>query len=102
MKAVNIDWDTDEQEATEDVLDYASKKEIADLLGAETYEIENMNEDDLYDFIRDAFHHYPGLMDDYFGLPSSVDIPNNVDEDDIADWLSNIYGSCIRGFDLIK
>ena len=56
MKAVNIDWDTDEQEA----------------------------------------------MDDYVGLPSSVDIPSNVDEDDIADWLSNIYGFCVRGFNLIK
>ena len=33
MKATNIKWDIDEQDLTEEVLDYATEKEIAELLG---------------------------------------------------------------------
>ena len=101
MKAINIDWDTDEQDVAEEVLDYASQKEIADLLKVDEKKIANINQDDLYDLIRDTFHHRPGLMDDYLGLPSSIEIPENVEKNEIADWLTSTYEYCIRGFELI-
>ena len=102
MKAVNIDWDIDERDLTDEVLDYATDQEIAELLGTEAYQIKNMNEDDLYDLVRDAFHHRPGLMDDYLGLPSAVEIPEGMEEEEIADWLTEKYEYCLRGFDLIQ
>lgn len=35
------------------------------------------------------------------GLPSEVDIPDNIDEDDVADYLSDLTGYCHKGFRLI-
>lgn len=34
------------------------------------------------------------------GLPSQVKIPPHVEEDDIADYLSDEYGFCVLGFDV--
>lgn len=34
-------------------------------------------------------------------LPSEVEIPDNIDEDDIADYLSDLTGYCHKGFRLI-
>lgn len=35
------------------------------------------------------------------GLPTEVEIPDNVDEEDISDWLSDEYGFCHAGFELV-
>lgn len=32
------------------------------------------------------------------GLPTEVNVPNNIDIDDIADWLSDKYGFLVNGF----
>lgn len=32
------------------------------------------------------------------GLPTEVDVPNDIDIDDIADWLSDEYGFLVNGF----
>lgn len=37
---------------------------------------------------------------DMIGLPSWVEIPENVDEDDIADYLSDVFGFCVFGFEI--
>lgn len=35
-------------------------------------------------------------------LPTEVEIPNGMtDEDDISDWLSDEYGFCHNGFELV-
>ncbi len=101
MKATNIKWDVDEQDLTEEVLDYATKKEIAELLGTETHEIHNMNKDDLYELVRDAFHRDCNLMYEYLSLPTTVDVPKSVTEEDVADWLSNEYEYLHDGFELV-
>lgn len=31
-------------------------------------------------------------------LPTEMDIPNGIDEDDVADWLSDETGFCVFGF----
>ena len=36
----------------------------------------------------------------FYGLPDHVDIPENIDEEDIADYLSDTYGFCIFSFDI--
>lgn len=37
---------------------------------------------------------------DMIGLPSWVEIPSYVDEDDIADYLSDVFGFCVFGFEI--
>lgn len=39
--------------------------------------------------------------EDMLGLPSWVEIPSDVDEDDIADYLSDVFGFCVFGFEIV-
>ena len=32
------------------------------------------------------------------GLPSEVDVPKDIEEEDIADWLSDEYGFLVNSF----
>lgn len=36
------------------------------------------------------------------GLPTEIEIPEDVDEEEIADWLSDEYGFCHTGFELVE
>ena len=38
------------------------------------------------------------LDQDEIGLPSEVEVPDEVEEDEIADWLSDEYGWCVLSF----
>lgn len=38
------------------------------------------------------------LDQDEIGLPSEVEVPDEVEEDEIADWLSDEYGWCVLYF----
>jgi hypothetical protein len=35
------------------------------------------------------------------GLPEIVEVPDDIDEDDIADWLSDGYGFCVYSIDYV-
>ncbi len=37
----------------------------------------------------------------FLGLPDHVDIPNNINENEIADYLSDTYNFCVYGFSVI-
>lgn len=46
--------------------------------------------------------------DDYINLaeqdmlpPTEVELPDDIQDDDIADWLSDNYGWCVNSFDII-
>ena len=41
-----------------------------------------------------------GEDEKYLGLPSRVEIPFFVDDDEIADYLSDEYGYCVFGFNI--
>ena len=36
-----------------------------------------------------------GENPDALGLPESVDVPDEIAEEDISDWLSDEYGFCV-------
>lgn len=38
--------------------------------------------------------------EDMLGLPSWVEIPSYVDDDEIADYLSDVFGFCVIGFNI--
>ncbi len=101
MKAYNIDWDTDEAQTTEDLLDYGTRKQIAEIIQVTTSKLKSLGKNELYDMVRDRFHHCPALMDKFYNLPESVTIPNELkNEQDITEWLSDKYGCCIRNYKL--
>lgn len=37
---------------------------------------------------------------DELALPSEVEIPNGINEDDVADYLSDTYGFCVFEFNV--
>lgn len=39
-------------------------------------------------------------IEDYFDLPSRVEIPKEVDVEDIADYLSDEFSFCVKRFDM--
>lgn len=41
-----------------------------------------------------------GCSIEELGLPIEVDIPFEIEEDDIADWLSDEYGFLVESFEL--
>ena len=40
--------------------------------------------------------------DETICLPTIVEIPNTIDEDEVADFLSYEYGYCVFGFNIVK
>lgn len=40
------------------------------------------------------------LDQDEIGLPSEVEVPDEVEEDEIADWLSDEYGWCVLAYSM--
>lgn len=32
------------------------------------------------------------------GLPKEVELPDDLDEEDVADWLSDTYGWCVEAY----
>lgn len=40
-------------------------------------------------------------LDDYLELPTEVKVPTGIAPDDVADWLSDEYGFCVRSFSLL-
>ena len=100
MKAYNIDWDIDIEEALEQ-LDEMDYKKAASVIGVSADQYANMTTGERHDYAYDLWHHCPGLLDEFVGLPSEVKIPKELQDDaDITDWLSDEYGFCINGYQL--
>jgi hypothetical protein len=101
MKAVNILWDIDIEEAYER-LDELSNEVAAQELDIPLQTYANMTTEERHDWAYDRFHHNRVALDEFMGLPSTIDIPEGLTEiDDISDWVSDEYGFCHGGFDLV-
>ena len=100
MKAYNIDWDISINEAIE-MLDEMDYKNAAFVLGISSDTYANMTTEERHDYAYDLFHHCPGELEDFMDLPSEVELPEElIDEEDITNWLSDEYGFCINGYRL--
>lgn len=40
-------------------------------------------------------------LNDYLGLPAAVELPDNIDPNDAADWLADEYGFCVNSFSML-
>lgn len=100
MKAYNIQWDIDIEDAI-GTLDRKTSAGAAKVLEIPEARYANMTTSERHDYAYSYFHHCPGAMEDLFELPEFIEIPENItDEDDISDWLSDEYGFCHNGFTL--
>lgn len=101
LKAINIEWDIDMDEAIE-ILDDMSVGDAAQSLKISKEKYSKMTIDERHEVAIDIFHHCPAVLDELMGLPNEVEIPAElIDEDDITDWLSDEYGFCFNGYGLI-
>lgn len=39
-----------------------------------------------------------GMDEEELDLPSEVEVPSDIDEDQVSDWLSDLYGFCVKGW----
>ena len=39
-----------------------------------------------------------GMDEEELDLPNEVEVPSDIDEDQVSDWLSDIYGFCVKGW----
>lgn len=99
MWAINIDWDVDIEEAF-DILDEMKVEEAAEAVGLSSDKYVNMTTEEQHDYVCDYFRHRPGALCKLFDLPDKVEVPNDYDEEEISDYLSDKYGFCHWGFEL--
>ena len=62
------------------------------------YDIQSWNVDDSSILVSDIVWDTDGEDAEDLGLPTQVEVPLCVDEDDIADYLSDRYGYCVESF----
>lgn len=102
MLATNIQWDIDIEEVF-DILDEMRVEKAAEAIELPYDRYANMTTEERHDYAYDYFHHRPGALDEFMGLPKEVEIPQELnDEEDISDWLSDTYGFCHKGFIIIN
>lgn len=93
--AYNIQWNIDMEEVYKR-LDNMTAEKVAEVLGMPSEGYANR-----YSYAANKFQHCPAELHEFMGLPSEVEIPENlVDYEDISDWLSDKFGYCHEGFDL--
>lgn len=97
--AYNIDWDVDMDEVYEH-LDEMTCTKAAEALELSKERYANMTTGERHDYAYDKFRHCPAELDEFLGLPDEVTLPDDVEEEDAADWLSDTYGYCINGLDI--
>ena len=102
MRAFDINWSPNEKATIEYIFEYFWPQEIKNLLGIENYE--KMNTNERQNALCDLFRHTPAKLEEFWKLPSEVEIPESFSREDAEefawDWLEDEYGTAIEGFRL--
>lgn len=109
FKATNIKWDVD----ADDVMDYIDNGYIdeiscdqdAEILGISRSIYGDMTDKERKEYICDAIANDKSIAAKLIGLPSEVEIPDNMitfdtDTDAISDFISDEIGFCHAGFEI--
>lgn len=101
MKATNIKWDIDMDQIYEK-LDSMTAESAAEALSLPKETYANMTTDERHDCAYDTFHGHDDMSAEFMELPTEVDIPDDIsdDEDAVSDYLSDEYEFCHKGFSL--
>lgn len=103
MKIVyNIKWNIDFDEVYEE-LDKLSAVKAAAVLGLPEHTYSNMTTEERHDYAYSKFHHSIAELEEFLGLPNRITVPEYLaNSEEISDWLSDKYGYCHEGFDLLE
>lgn len=100
MKAYNITWDVDMDEALEK-LDEMADKEAAEALQILFVRYINLTTEEKHDLAEDRFRHNFVDIAEFMGMPDEIEIPAGItDEKDVSDYISDLTGYCHKGFAL--
>ena len=105
VAAVDIQWDIDSEDALE-MLDEMPCKEAADALEINVKKYSSMSREERHGLALSIWRHCPAKLYGFMDLPDSVEIPEELltendseaMDENIADWLSDEYGFCHKGF----
>lgn len=98
MRAVNIEWDFDVADVLS-VLDNVDIYRRADILNTPTTALAQMSDEELEKLVEQKYQdEYFHLQDEAMDLPDEIDISDGEikDEAEVADWLCEEYGFCVR------
>lgn len=104
FKATNIKWNVD----VDDVMNYIHEDgydQATEILGLSGPNYANMTDKERDDYICDAIAKDKSIAAKLIGLPSEVEIPDNMitfdtDTDAISDFISDEIGFCHAGFEI--
>lgn len=106
MKITNIQWDIDVSDAIDALLEKRTEA-AAEILGIPSDQYANMTTSERVDYANDLFRRSPATMEEMYNLPNEVELPEELAkeagtddpyEDDITEWLSDEYGTCVSGW----
>ena len=106
LTASNIDWDIDPHDAAEYLINDADPEALMKVLSECNIDLSEASDNEkMIDLLVDGLRHRPGAMDDLYGLPSKVEVPAELEsapDEDITNWLSDTYGTCVNNYDLSR
>lgn len=95
-KATDILWDIDSEDIYA-ALDKMDVYKAAEVLGISTVRYALMTTEERHQ-AADNLSRFD--KEELMNLPSEVDIPDRIDEEEVSDWLSDEFGFCHQGFKL--
>lgn len=106
MKVTNIDWSIDKEQIAEAISHISTFKELVariklppdTLVGKATNFPPNVKQ--WTEYVCNQIHHNVIDAVDVIGLPTELEVPAKVgtNDEDIANWLTEEYGYCVRNF----
>lgn len=103
MKAINIEWDIDIDDAIQELNDKPIE-EAAQILNTPKDKYTRMNTTERENYAYDLLRKSPYTLKKIMGLPNEVTIPESMENDtdeEITDWLSYEYEYCIKSYELV-
>lgn len=99
--ATDIKWDVDIEDVIEKI-DNMTAENAAEALDIPYQVFVNMNTSEVHDYVYDMFKYSSSIAADIVGLPEEVEIPDEVGDDDIEDYLSDETGYLIKSYSVAE
>lgn len=98
--AVNIQWDIDMRYIME-TIDNFSDEYASKLFKTDKDTYSNLSLEEKQKLVENFIKSESNPLEKLLTLPSRVEIPEDVEKDDISDWLTDYYEASHGGFELI-
>ena len=96
MRATDIDWDVSMEDVCDNI-NSMSDEEAAEVLGVDAEELASMTDNERDILIDKVFGSSNLKREQLFNLPSEVEIPPFVSDENVCDWLSDQFNFACFG-----